>query len=428
MTVQEMLQKTIQAVALPALTTLERLQTGVSYNPLAEGYRTDPYPQYRALQTRDPFHRTRLADGWVLTRHEHVSAAARDGRFFTDERKHPLYEKRRAQLVKAGARGEEPQVPSMLRLDPPDHTRLRSLVSKAFTPRTVEQLRPRAEALVQELLDEVQAAGRMDVIKDLANPLPVVVIAELIGVPPEDREKLKRWSDDIVLAISGLQTIDGIRRSRAAGEEMRAYLEGVAEERRREPREDLISALLTAEEEGDRLSMDEVFSTCILLLVAGHETTTNLIGNGLLALLQHTDQMELLRNDSSLIENAVEELLRYDSPVQLTGRFVLEDMEMAGQSLKAGQQVILLLGAANRDPEKFSDPDRLDITRDNSSQHLSFSHGIHACLGAPLARLEGQVVFQALGERFPEMRLATDRLKWGEGLILRGLEELPVTF
>ena len=426
MTIKETFQKTVAAVAVPVLTTIERVQTGVAFNPLEKAYRTDPYPQYRSLQSRDPIHRSRLA-GWVLTRHEDVSAVTRDARFLTDERKLPGYEKRRAQMVKAGALREEAETPAMLRLDPPDHTRLRSLVSKAFTPRTVERLRPRVEAIVNELLDAVAPDGGMDVIKDLAYPLPVVVIAEMIGVPPEDRDKLKRWSDDVILAL-GAQTPDGLRRSQVAGDEMRAYLEGVAEERRREPKDDLLSGLLAAEEAGDRLSMDEVFSTCMLLLIAGHETTTNLIGNGLAALLQHPQQMELLRSDPSLMENAVEELLRYDSPVQATARFVLEDTELHGHSFGAGQQVILLLGAANRDPEKFSDPDRLDITRDNSSHHLSFSHGIHSCLGAPLARVEGQAVFRALGERFPEMRLATDRLKWGEGLILRGLEELPVTF
>ena len=427
------LKATLSRAAMPVMArgiaAVERLQTGVSFNPIAKSFRIDPYPQYRALQSRDPFHRTRLADGWVLTRHEDVSTVLRDGRFITDERKHPQYEERRAQMVKAGAiSADQPETPSMLRLDPPDHTRLRSLVNKAFTPRAIERLRPRVEEIVQELLDPLQQAGAMDVMKEIAYPLPVVVIAELLGIPPEDRDKLKRWSDDIVLAIAGMQSTDGLRRSRVAGDEMRAYMEGIAEERRREPKEDLLSALLAAEEEGDKLSMDEVFSTCILLLVAGHETTTNLIGNGLLALLRHPEQMELLRSDPSLAEGAVEELLRYDSPVQLTGRFVLEDVEMQGHTITAGQQVILLLGAANRDLVKFDDPDLLDLTRENSSQHLSFSNGIHACLGAPLARLEGQVALPALIERFPNMRLATDRLEWGDGIILRGLKELPVAF
>jgi len=217
----------------------------------------------------------------------------------------------------------------------------------------------------------------------------------------------------------------GFVRSRDAFRELQAYFARIAEERRREPREDLLSALLAAEQEGDKLTTDEVFSTCILLLVAGNETTTNLIGNGLLALLRHPDQLALLRDDPSLMGSAIEELLRYDSPVQATSRFVLEEAEVNGHPIRSGQQVIALLGAANRDPERFPDPDGLDITRQDN-QHLSFSHGFHYCLGAPLARLEGQIALSALMERFPELRLATDAPEWGDNLILHGLKTLPV--
>jgi len=417
----------VQPVAVRVLTAVERLRGGVAYNPLDRRYRADPYPLYRELRERDPFHRSRLAGGWVLTRYEDVGAVLRDGRFLADERKLPGFDRQRAQLLKAGLIEEGEQLsPSMLRSDPPDHTRLRGLVSKAFTPRTVEALRSRVEAIVQELLDRAAADGGMDAIRGLAYPLPVVVIAELLGVPAEDRERFKRWSDDAVSAL-GIGRLDDFIRSRDAARELRAYFAQVAEERRREPREDLLSALLAAEEEGDQLTIDEVFATCILLLVAGNETTTNLIGNGLLALLRHPDQLALLRDAPSLIESAVEELLRYDSPVQLTSRFVLEDVELNGHTIAAGQPAIALIGAANRDPEAFAEPERLDITR-QENRHLSFGHGIHYCLGAPLARLESQVAFLALLERFPNLRLAGGRLEWGDNLVLRGLKSLPVAF
>jgi cytochrome P450 len=320
---------------------------------------------------------------------------------------------------------DESLSPSMLRTDPPDHTRLRGLVSKAFTPRTIETLRPRIEAIVSEQLDAVADAGHMDVIRELAYPLPVIVIAEMLGIPAVDREQFKRWSDEAVASF-GVTRISDFVRSRNAFKELQAYFARVAEERRREPREDLLSALLAAEQEGEKLTLQEVFETCILLLVAGNETTTNLIGNGLLALLRHPEQLELLRKDPSLIAGAVEELLRYDSPVQATSRFVLEDVALNGNVVQAGQQVIALLGAANRDPEHFEDPDRLDVTRADN-QHLSLSQGIHYCLGAPLARLESQVAFLALLERFPNLRLAIDTPQWGDNLILRGLKSLPVS-
>jgi cytochrome P450 len=415
----------LQPVVLRALTAMERLRTGVSFNPLDKRFRADPYPYYRRVRERDPFHRSSLAGGWILARHADVEAVLKDGRFVADERKLPLFEKRRAGMIKDGVlREDDPQVQTMLRSDPPDHTRLRGLVSKAFTPRTVEALRPRIEGIVEGRLDAVNGAGEMDVISELAYPLPVIVIAELLGVPVEDREQFKRWSDDAIRSLGGMSAQD-LRTSMAAARELRAYFERIAEERRREPREDLLSALLAAEEAGDKLSLDEVYGMCTLLLVAGNETTTNLIGNGLLALLRNPEQLELLRDDPALLENAVEELLRYDSPVQFTGRFVLEDTELNGHEIKAYQQLIVLIGAANRDPEVFPEPERLDVTR-TDVRHLAFGHGIHYCLGAPLARLEGQVALGALIERFPNMRLATDSPEWGDNIILRGLKSLPV--
>ncbi len=428
MTPAQLFQRALQETVVRAILAVERVQTGATFYPTGERFYADPYTMYRRLRERDPVHRSRLINGWILTRHADVSAVLRDPRFLADERKQAGYEKFRARAIKQGIiEPDEPDTISMLRADPPDHTRLRALVSRAFTPRTVEGLRGRVEAIVAEHLDTVADQGGMDVIAALAYPLPVIVIAEMLGIPAEDQARLKHWSDEMVRGM-GMSTPEDDRRSRQARREMRAYFEGVASARRREPREDLLSALLAAEEQGDRLSTDELYETVELLLVAGHETTTNLIGNGLLALLRDRDQLELLRRDPSLIERAIEELLRYDSPVQATTRIVPEDIPFDGHVFRAGQQVALLLGAANRDPEQFADPDRLDVTREDV-RHVSFGHGIHFCLGSPLARLEAPIAFRALLERFPEMRLDdTITPRWKDNMILRGLQQLPVRF
>jgi cytochrome P450 len=427
MNAKETLRTAVQTVAVRVLTGIERARYGVAFNPLQREFRRDPYPTYKALQTKDPFHRSRLVGGWVLTRYGDVSAVLRDNRFLADDRKLPFFAKNRKRLLDAGVLTAEEaarDAPTMLRVDPPNHTRLRGLVNKAFTPRAVESLQPRIEQIVDHLLDAVVEKREMDAIRDLAYPLPVIVIAEMLGIPPEDRAQFKRWSDDVVGDL-GTANIESTRRAMAASRELRLYLEPILEERRREPKEDLLSALLAAEEAGDRLSTEEMYTMVMLLLVAGNETTTNLIGNGLLALLRHPDQLALLRTDPSLAEPAIEELLRYDSPVQATSRFVLEDVELAGNTVSAGQQVALLLGAANRDPQRFERPDELDITRENV-QPLSFGSGIHYCLGAPLARMEGRIALGALLERFPNLRLATDNLEWNDNLILRGVKSLPL--
>ena len=352
----------------------------------------------------------------------------RDPRFSSDERKQSNYEQMRERAIKQGIIDEtDSETFSMLRVDPPDHTRLRSLVSRAFTPRTVESLRGRVECIVEQHLDAVADQGGMDVIASLAYPLPVIIIAELLGIPAEDHAKFKHWSDEAILGM-GVSTDDDNRRARQAQRELRAYLEGIASVRRREPREDLLSAMLAAEQDGDRLTASELYETCELLLIAGHETTTNLIGNGLLALLQNPEQFETLRRDPSRIEHATEELLRYDSPVQATTRIVTEDTELGGKEIKAGQQLALLIGAANRDPEQFRDAERLDVTREDT-KHAGFGHGIHFCLGAPLARIEAPTAFRAMIERFPDMKLdETITPRYKPNIILRGLEQLPVRF
>jgi hypothetical protein len=401
----------------------ERLRTGAALDPLAPDYAADPHPQYARLRERDPVHRSPLVGGWVLTRFRDVEAVLRDARFSADDRSWSRFEGIRRRNERAGVWPKDGFEPSLLRLDPPDHTRLRRLVTKAFTPRAIAALEPRIEKLVAELLDAVPAGG-FDVIRELAYPLPVTVIAELLGVPREDLARFKHWSDEVVRSI-GVATLDDLRRARRASDELSGYLATIAEERRSEPRDDLLSALLRAEEAGDQLTRKEVLSTCLLLLVAGNETTTNLIGSGVLALLRHPDQHARLREDPALLPNAVEEMLRFDGPVQLTSRFPLEDVAWpGGRVFRKGQQVLLGIAAANRDPEANPHPERFDVTR-AEVRHLAFGQGVHFCLGAALARLEARHAIGALVRRFPGLRLAEAPV-WGDNTILRGPRALPV--
>jgi cytochrome P450 len=314
----------------------------------------------------------------------------------------------------------------MVFADPPRHTRLRGLVTKAFTPRVVEGLRGRVQAIVDDLLARVEPAGELDVIADLAIPMPTMVIAELLGVPATDRDRLKAWSDDFAAFIGGPTGHDGIARADRAIRELTAYFGEAVAHWRREPGDNLISGLVAVEEWGDSLSADELLATCVILLVGGHETTTNLIGNGLLALLHHPDQLRQLRGDMALIGPAVEELLRYDSPAQMTTRLASEDLTLGGARIGAGQLVKLWLGAGNRDPARFPDPDRLDLGRADN-RHLSFGHGIHFCVGAALARLEGQVALATLVERFPNLVLTGEPLAYHGTQVFRALKRLPVS-
>jgi hypothetical protein len=406
-----------------ALLAVERLETGIVFNPMNPELRSDPYPFYARLRSVDPFHRCRNADGWVLSRYEDVLTVLRDPSYSSDERNHRRYETFVARFKRLGLR--EPYADdrgSMLRLDPPDHTRLRGLVAKAFTPRAVERMRPRVEAILKELLEARPARGPMELVAELGAPLPVRVIAEMLGIPPEDHERFRAWSNDVVRGL-GDGTLEDRKASERASDELQEYFEAIIDARRKVPKDDLITALAAAEESGDRLKRNELFSTLVLLLVAGNETTTNLISNATLALLRNPDQLEILRRAPEKVTGAIEELLRYDSPVQMTSRIATEDHELAGHPVRRGQQLILLLGAANRDPEAFADPDRLDVTRADV-RHLSFSHGIHFCLGAQLARLEASLALEALITRFPGFHLLPQEIRWGTNTILRGPKAL----
>ena len=421
-TIKTVAEAVLKPVVIRGLLTKERVKTGVSFNPLSVQLRQDPYPAYARLRSKDPIHRSELIKGWVLTRHADVTSVLRDPRFSADQ------DKNGNQQINMDEAGPYYRWfdKTLLAIDPPDHTRLRSLASKAFTPRAIERLRPRIAEIVNELLDRVESKGGMDVIRDLAYPLPVIVIAEMLGVPPEDRDKFKHWSDDIGEGLEPILTPDQLRRANKSVVAAGDYIRGIIRQRRQDPRDDLVSALVAVEEQGDRLSEDELLAMLVLLLAAGNETTTNLIGNGLLALLRNPGELRRLQEDHSLIENGIEELLRYDSPVQMTGRVALEDLEIAGRPIKKGEFCATILGAANRDPAVFPDPDRLDVGR-TGLRHVSFGMGVHYCLGAPLARAEGQIAFDILLDRMPHLRLG-GRPEWRPTLLLRGLRTLPVTF
>jgi cytochrome P450 len=367
---------------------------------------------------------------WIVTRHAHIKAVAHDPRL----RKGPVTEALVAALPAAVREAAAPFSDSisrnMLRVDPPDHTRLRGLVSKAFTPRTVEALRPRIERLVQDLLDAAGGAGGMDVIRDLAYPLPAIVIMEMLGIPAEDRDRFKAWTDDQFAFLGGRFPGDPLEPARRAGEStlaMNDYLRGLIAERRRAPRADLISAMVAAEEQGDRLDEHELMATTALLLGAGHETTTHLIGNGLLALLRHEPELRRLQGEPALMPPAVEELLRYDGPVQFVNRIPAEAMDIGGVTIPAGDTIMLVIAAANRDPGQFPEPDRLELSR-QPNDHLGFGFDRHFCLGAHLARVETQIALSALLTRFPDLALAAETFDWQPNPLIRGLRSLPVRF
>lgn len=389
--------------------------------------RADPYPHYRTIREAAPVLRSSMGP-LVTTRYDDCHAVLRNPRFgrgITGDNVRPqgLFDANLAPEVRQEF--FERGTASMLFADPPDHTRLRKLANRAFTPRRVERLRPAIQATVDAILDAIAEQGGADVMEQLAFPLPVTVIGELLGVPAADRPGFQPVVRAVTVGIEPFADDKGMRAALDAQDVLRGYFEALLADRRRQPQDDLLTALAQAREADDSLTDDEIIATAILLFAAGFETTTNLIGNGLLALLRHPSEMERLRADPGLAPGAVEEILRYDSPVQVNSRTALEPAEVAGEPVPAGQVVVVLQGAANRDPARFSEPDRFDTTRPDNVP-LSFGGGAHHCLGAPLARLEGDVVFSSLASRFSDIRLTTDELRWKPGITLRGLEDLPV--
>ncbi|MDG9702336.1 cytochrome P450 [Streptomyces sp. DH37] len=387
---------------------------------LGEDFARDPYSVYAGLRARGPVHRVRMPEGaeaWLVVGYEEARAVLADPRLSKDW----------GNASPALPLGPQASGISMLSTDPPDHTRLRKLVAREFTARRVEALEPRVREIADGLLDTMlkEPGRRADLVDAYAFPLPITVICELLGVPSLDRDSFRAWSG---IAVGNA----GLEEKRAAKEAITGYLTGLLAEKRRQPGEDLLSALLhTADEDGDRLSADELLGMAWLLLVAGHETTVNLIANGTLALLTHPEQLALLRSDPSLTEGAVEEMLRYDGPVETpTYRFTVEPFEIGGTVIPGGGELVLAaIADADRDPERFAEPERFDIRR-GPRGHLAFGHGIHHCLGAPLARLEGRVAVRALLDRCPDLALDIHpaAVSWRQGMLIRGPHRLPVRF
>lgn len=403
------------------------------YNLFGVEFKADPYPTYAAMRTHAPFCRRTAMDGqttiWFITRYADVAAILRDSRFVKDIR---------STMTPVERRQMPPPPPMidllsnhMLNLDPPDHTRLRSLVNKAFTVRMMQGMESRIQRIADDLLDKVQRRGHMDLVDEFAFPLPITVIAELLGIPPRDRNRFRQWSHAFVSPSPNLErSAKKYRKAKQLIQDFTGYMARVIAARRETPRPDLITSLIEAEEAGDTLSQEELYSMVSLLILAGHETAVNMIGNSVLALLQHPEQLALLRTDPSLIESAVEELLRYDGPVErATMRFAAEDIEMGEHTIRRGDVVSLVLASADRDPAVFDHPDRLDITR-TDNRHLAFGQGIHYCLGAPLARLEGRIAIATLLRRLPNLRLAVPvaDLRWRTVPVIRGMQHMPVAW
>jgi cytochrome P450 len=395
------------------------------------GTNADPFPAFARLQEADPVHWSASLKAWIITRYDHVKTIALNNEEVSANRVAPFFA-----AAPPERRNTFPHLLTylgdwMVFRDPPDHTRLRRLFNKAFTSRSVEVLRPNIQQIIDMLFADMEkssrAHGAVEWIADFAYPLPAMVIMDLLGVPRAELRRVKVWSDDIALFIGSAQASAGkYERAETGARAIADFFRGIVRERRAEPRDDIISTLVTVREEREVLSEDEVIATCILLLFAGHETTTNLIGTGLYHTMRFREQWERLKGDPSLLETAIEEWLRFDGPTTALARVVRDDIEFGGRPLTKGQRVFAFTNAANRDPRQFANADRLDLGR-TPNPHLTFGHGIHFCLGAPLARLEGQIALRNTVELFPGIRLADPfEPEWHDSLILRGLKSLPV--
>ncbi len=384
----------------------------------------DPYPIYRELRENDPVHWEESLQTWVLTRYSDVSSVLNDKRFSSNR------------VSQARERFPDPELAPlfdtlahlMLQRDEPDHARLRGLIQAAFLRTSIEQWEPSIQSRVQALLDTGLAKGSMDFMQEFAVPLPLLVISEIVGIPAQDRHRVKAWCDDfsrVALNFYAHITPEQLRRGLDSVLAFREYLRGKVDPLRVSPSKDLLTSLVQAEHEHSRLTLDELLANALLLMNAGNETTTQLLGNGLAALLQHPDQLQKLRDDRSLIPNAVEEFLRYDSPVQFLGRVASEDVELREKKIHRGQIVLVIMGSANRDPEQFPDPDRLDVTR-TGNNHLAFGHGRHFCAGSNLARLEARLAFGTILDRLKTIELETTDLKRQDNFNLRGFRHLPI--
>ncbi len=402
-----------------------------AYDLRSAEFHTDPFPTLAALRAEDPVHWSDGLGGWVLTRYDDVRQGLKDRRHSSD----------RIRPFLGQAKGETRELVEELGRylslwavfnDPPVHTRLRGLMNKAFTTAAIEGLRPNIQRIVDDLLDKAATRGRMDVIRDFAYPLPASVIGDMLGVPRADLDRLKQWSDDLAtFVLTSPVNRDRYRLAAEGSREMTAYFRDLIAERRRQPGDDVTSGLIAAHLEGDRLSADELVANCVLLLFAGHETTTQLIGNGCYALLTHPEQLADLQandGDAAVVRNAVEEMLRFDGPSLASVRIAAEDYALGGKNIRKGDRLFLFNAAAGRDPAAFPDPDRFDIRREDAGRHVNFGWGLHFCIGAPLARLEAEIAFTTLMRRFRDWQLAAPAVQWTNSVIVRGIRALPVAF
>ena len=395
---------------------------------ISKDYIDNPYKTYNLMRSHKPIlfsQTTRLH--WV-TKMEFAQEMLRDKRFSVDDRKYPIADKRRKEFKKAGREImlDQFENPSMLKLDPPDHSRIRKLVQYGFTNRYITSLEPEIKKVVDSCLDRVHNQNSFDLIEDLAKPLPAIVIAKMMGLPNEDLDQFQAWSEDLLVGVGGIGTSkEDIKKSGDAYEALISYFEKIILTRKDSPGDDFIGKLIQAEEEGDKLNIKEMYGTCLLLLIAGHETTTRLIGNGMFTLFNHHDQMSHLIKNIELIPNAIEEMLRYEPPVHATVRFAENDMVYNNKSYKRGTPFAVSIAGANRDPEANENPNEFNIFRDNI-KHISFGYGPHMCIGASLARIESRIAFESIFERFKQLELIDKNPVWGRNLIFRGFENLPI--
>ena len=415
--------------AYKILVIFEKLTNkGIALDFISKDYIDNPYKTYNLMRSHKPIlfsQTTRLH--WV-TKMEFAQEMLRDKRFSVDDRKYPIADKRRKEFKKAGREImlEQFENPSMLKLDPPDHSRIRKLVQYGFTNRYISSLEPEIKSVVDNCLDKIHNQDSFDLIEDLAKPLPAIVIAKMMGLPDKDLDQFQSWSEDLLVGVGGIGTSkEDIKKSGDAYESLINYFEEIILERKDSPGEDFIGKLIKAEEEGDKLNIKEMYGTCLLLLIAGHETTTRLIGNGMFTLFKHQEQFNHLKNNYNLIPNAIEEMLRYEPPVHATVRFAENDMTYDKKSYKRGTAFAVSIAGANRDPEANKNPNEFNILREEI-KHISFGYGPHMCIGASLARIESRIAFEVLFERYPRMALLEKNPVWGKNLIFRGFNHLKI--
>ena len=416
--------------AYKTLVIFEKLiNKGIALDFISKDYIDNPYKTYNSMRSHKPIlfsQTTRLH--WV-TKMEFAQEMLRDKRFSVDDRKYPIADKRRKEFKKAGREImlEQFENPSMLKLDPPDHSRIRKLVQYGFTNRYISSLEPEIKSVVDGCLDKVHNQDSFDLIEDLAKPLPAIVIAKMMGLPDKDLDQFQSWSEDLLVGVGGIGTSkEDIKKSGDAYESLINYFEEIILERKNSPGEDFIGKLIEAEEEGDKLNIKEMYGTCLLLLIAGHETTTRLIGNGMFTLFRHQEQFDHLKNNFDLIPNAIEEMLRYEPPVHATVRFAENDMTYNEKPYKRGTAFAVSIAGANRDPEANNNPNEFNILREEI-KHISFGYGPHMCIGASLARIESRIAFEVLFDRHPGMTLLEKNPIWGKNLIFRGFDHLKIT-